>query len=100
MEFPQRIIDVLFEVRTRGKVRVKNRSRHQDERNRTILLLWQRTTNALLKHVSEQADLHLCCLHGHMVVVGLFDFMLSDHGKQLKSCWDGQLSLLHSPGQA
>ena len=48
--------------------------------------------------LSEQAYLHLCCLHGHMVVVGLFDFMLSDHGKQLRSCRDGQLSLLHNLG--
>ena len=47
----------------------------------------------------EQADLRLCCLHGHMIAVGLFDFMLSDHGKQLRSCRGGQLSLLHIPGQ-
>ena len=51
---------------------------------------------------NEGKSVHLCSLTPVLLILWffLFDLMLYVHGKQLRSCWDGQLPNHTVPGQA
>ena len=70
-----------------GKVRVERQLRFVK-----LINLWmkkhddQRSPDALFSHVKQYND---------HIIVCLFNVLLSDHGKQLRSCPDGQLPMSH-----
>ena len=88
MEFPHRVIDVTSERRTRGKFGQTTMKKQNDftisvANSRCAIQTCQ--TNRLIYTFVISMDIKLLFVR--------FDFLLSYHGNQLRSCLDGELSL-------